>query len=107
MTVKVGELPDVRRLRNGSRTYYFGAINSDKLKSLTFVPAIESGKQDYIVEVLDQGYQRPGSPSRMRKFSSYLEKNPNSVIPPVVLSSRDKWRFRPQDNSENMGSLEL
>jgi len=37
----------------------------------------------------------------------FLETNPNSVIPPVVLSSRDQWKFIASDESDNMGSLEL
>lgn len=107
MNDKVGELTYVRRLQNGDRTYYFGTITSDKLKSLTFVPAIESGQQNYINEILEDGYQRPGSPSRMRRFSKYLVESPNSVVPPVILSSRGKWRFRPDNESGIIGSLEL
>lgn len=107
MSDKIGEIPDVLRLQTGSRVYYFGMVNSDKAKSLIYVPAIESGHQDFLNEILEDGYQRPGSPSRMRAFAKFLANNPNSVIPPVVLSSRDKWKFVASEESESMGTLEI
>jgi len=107
MNDKIGDLPDVLRLQTGNRIYYFGTINSDKVKALIFVPAIESGQQDFLNEILEDGYQRPGSPSRMRAFRKFLEENPDSVIPPVVLSNREQWKFIAKDDSPNMGSLDL
>jgi DNA sulfur modification protein DndB len=107
LTEKIGEIGNILRLQSGKRTYYFGVIGSDKVRALIFVPAIESGQQDFLQEILEQGYQRPGSPARMRSFRNFLEEKPDSVIPPVVLSSRDNWEFRPGGTAEDIGTLEL
>jgi len=107
MPSKIGEISKVMRLKRGEHWYYFGEMSSDKAKSLTFVPAIERGTQDYLSEVIEDGYQRPGSPSRMRVFSRYLEDNINSVVPPIVISSRDQWQFVPGSQNADIGHLEI
>ena len=108
MTGSIGELTNIMMLRSGDQVYYFGAISSDKIKSMTFVPAIEKGEQKYLHEVVDDNsYQRPGSPSRMRSFAKFLKQHPNSVVPPIVISSRGKWSFSPTPSSEVIGSLAL
>jgi len=63
------------------------------IKSLTFVPVKEASKKTYLEEREEDGYQRPGSATRMRMFTNYLIENPLSVVPPVVLSARGTWEF--------------
>lgn len=99
-------IEDVVQRTSGSRVYYFGTVGSDKLKSITFVPVTEpSSRTTPLVEDTDGGYQRPGSLSRMREFAKYLREHPNSVVPPVVLSSRGAWVFSAVDR--NFGRLRI
>lgn len=74
--------------------YYVGTLRSDLVRALTFVPVFEESKKTYLNEDTVDGYQRPASAARMRQFGSYLEENPLSVVPPVVLSGRSRWRFK-------------
>src|SRR4051812_46101158 len=83
-----------------TREYFFGSIPSDKVKMLTFVPVIEASAKTYLEERADaggdgdgEGYQRPGSTTRMNLFARYLGDHPLSVVPPVVISGRGEWRF--------------
>jgi DNA sulfur modification protein DndB len=86
---KVIEAPDGK-----TREYFVGTIRSDQAKELTFVPvALVEAKNSPLNQDLENGYQRQGSPSRMRKFTEFLLNNPLSVIPPVVLSGRSNWKF--------------
>ena len=62
-------------------------------KDLTFVPVVESSKKTFLHEDIDEGYQRPASATRMRRFSEYLEHNPLRIVPPVILSGRGHWTF--------------
>jgi DGQHR domain-containing protein len=36
----------------------------------------------------------------MRAFMRFLAENPNSVVPPVLLSARNQWEFAPNGDSE-------
>ena len=60
---------------------------------LTFVPVLEESPRTYLVERTEEGYQRFGSATRMNLFAEFLHQHPLSVVPPVVLSGRDAWRF--------------
>ncbi len=93
MPAAIGEIGGVVKRQVGDRPYYFGTVTSDKLKLLTFVPVIEESRKTYVSERTEEGYQRPGSISRMRLFKRFLDENPNSVVPPILLSSRGKWEF--------------
>lgn len=75
------------------REYFVGTLRSDLAKALTFVPVREESKRTYLTERMEDGYQRPGSATRMRIFATYLRDNPLSVVPPVILSGRNEWRF--------------
>jgi DNA sulfur modification protein DndB len=107
-------ISSVVKKKCGERTYYFGTIGADKIKAITFVPTMEGGAGDRVEDRpkvpleqdFERGYQRPGSPSRMKAFSNYLVRKPTSVIPPVVLSSRDQWIFTPTEN-EDYGTLTI
>jgi DNA sulfur modification protein DndB len=87
-----------------SREYYVGTVRSDLAKSLTFVPVKEESRKTYLQEHSQDGYQRPGSPTRMKRFAEYLKNHPLSVVPPVVLSSRNNWSF---NGKSEYGSLDI
>src|ERR1700674_2536002 len=103
----VGSIDNVLRRDTGDRTYYFGTIPSDKVKNVTFVPVLESSPKTPLIENTNDGYQRPGTLARMNKFKNFLKDNPNSLVPPVLLSGRGKWVFTPGDNGGPLGSLAL
>ena len=103
----VNEIKGVVREKVGERTFCFGTIGSDKIKNISFVPVIEESVKTYLIEETEGGYQRPASASRMRAFMKFLEDNPNSVIPPVLLSGRGNWVFIPDDGSERSGKIEV
>jgi DNA sulfur modification protein DndB len=75
------------------REYFLGTVRSDLAKSLTFVPVKEESRRTYLVEETTEGYQRPGSAVRMKAFATFVREHPLSVVPPVVLSGRDAWKF--------------
>lgn len=104
-TTKFGEILGVIEKTQGSRKYLFGTISSDKIKDVTFVPVIERSRKTYLNEIEENGYQRPGSDSRMRKFSRFLKENPNSVVPPVLLSGRGNWQFKSGGHEQDSGKL--
>ena len=104
-TTGFGTIPGVIQKTQGSQKYLFGTIGSDKIKNVTFVPVLESSGGNYLNEPEDPGYQRPGSRYRMRTFAKFLKENPNSVVPPVLLSGRGTWQFQPEGQGQNSGKL--
>jgi len=104
---KVGEIKNVLRRDSGDHTYYFGTIASDKIKHVTFVPVLEKSPKTPLTENTKEGYQRPGTLARMNRFKSFLKDNPNSLIPPVLLSGRGNWVFAPDENGSPLGTLKL
>ena len=103
-TTVFGEITGVIEKTQGNQKYLFGTIGSDKIKNVTFVPVLESSGRTYLNE-REGGYQRPGSHSRMRAFARFLEEYPNSIVPPVLLSGRGKWRFEPTGEENDSGKL--
>ena len=101
----VGEITGVIEKTQGEQKYLFGTIGSDKIKNVTFVPVIEPSRKTYLNEITEEGYQRPGSVFRMRKFAEFLRENPNSVVPPVLLSGRGHWKWRPREQAQYSGQL--
>lgn len=91
--------------RAGKR-YYFGQMPADLAQNLTFVPVDEAANTEWVLERLENGYQRPGAKSRMRLFAQFLSENPKSVVPPVLLSGRGKWKFVDPDG-DGFGRLEV
>ena len=106
-TDAVGVIEDVIRKGPSHRPYLFGTVASDKVKHLTFVPVIEKSRKTYVNEEAKEGYQRPGSSSRMRAFSRFLKENPDSVVPPVLLSGRGKWAFQVSGGTSQLGKLNV
>lgn len=92
---------------NNVLVYYTGLLTSDIAKDITYVPVMKNlvGNKSPLVET-GNGYQRPGSGSRMRTFANYLEKNQLAIVPPVLLSTRDKWTFIEGD-FEDFGDIEV
>jgi DNA sulfur modification protein DndB len=87
--------------------YYTGLMSSDVAKDATYVPVMKnlSGSKSPLNEK-SNGYQRPGSGARMRTFSRYLRDHPVAIVPPVLLSTRDKWTFI-EGEYEDFGDLEI
>lgn len=87
--------------------YYKGLLASDVAKDVTFVPVMKNlvGNKSPLIEK-SNGYQRPGSGSRMRTFARYLRTHPIAIVPPVLLSTRDKWKFI-EGEYEDFGDLEV
>ena len=82
----IGEISGVVKKQVGSQVYYYGTINSDKVKGVTFVPTVEPSIKTYLQENPEEGYQRPGSRIRMRHFMRYLKENPSRRTRKVNLS---------------------
>ena len=101
----IGEITGVIEKTQGTQKYLFGTITSDKIKNITFVPVIESSRSTYLNEIEHNGYQRPGSQSRMRAFAEFLKNNPNSIVPPIILSGRGAWKFESGGQGQDAGQL--
>jgi DNA sulfur modification protein DndB len=95
----------VFRRKLTGRTYYYGTISSSIIKQSTFVPVLENSPKTSLMEITDKGYQRPGSMPRMNKFKQFLKEHPNSLVPPVILSGRDRWKYVSSDFDPDIGSL--
>jgi DNA sulfur modification protein DndB len=103
----IGEIPDVVLKNVGSTNYLFGTIGSDRIKSVTFVPVIEPTPKGFLTEDTNDGYQRPGSPSRMRAFMKFLLGHPDHVVPPILLSGRGNWTFQAGPHNNHVGTLRI
>jgi DNA sulfur modification protein DndB len=90
-----------------SLVYYTGLMSSDIAKDATYVPVMKNlvGNKSPLIEK-GNGYQRPGSGPRMRTFARYLRDHPVAIVPPVLLSTRDKWTFI-ESEYEDFGDLEV
>ena len=104
-THQIGEIAGVVQKTQGTQKYLFGTIRSDKVKNMTFVPVIEPSRKTCLNEIIEAGYQRPGSLTRMRAFAKFLKENPNSIIPPILLSGRGKWKFESAAQEQDSGKL--
>ena len=100
------KITGVIQKNQGEQRYFFGTIPSDKIKNVTFVPVLDESTKTYLNEIKN-GYQRPGSHYRMRAFARFLQQNPNSIVPPVVLSGRGNWEFEVEGRNSNLGKLIL
>ena len=81
----LAKLLELSKRLKASNSTLFGTIPSDKVKNVTFVPVNESSRKTCLNEIVEDGYQRPGSLTRMRAFARFLKENPNSIVPPVLL----------------------
>jgi len=91
-------LEDVKRntIQDGSKklVYYTGSFDSSFAKEILFVPVMKNlaNPKSPILQTND-GYQRPGIIHRMTKFAKHLNENPLAIVPPVLISTRGKWKF--------------
>jgi len=103
----IGEINNVVKRVIGDKNYFYGQISSDKVKNVTFVPVLENSPKTPLVEEVEDGYQRPGTLTRMNKFKDFLEDNPGSLVPPVLLSGRGNWVYTPSSDNEYIGSISI
>ena len=103
----IGKIENVLRREVGGRFYYFGSFTSDTIKGITFVPVIENSPKTPLQEVVADGYQRPGSETRMNRFRDFLKKHPDSLVPPVLLSSRGTWKYEAYGSDTPLGTLTI
>lgn len=107
MTVKI---KNVIKQINGGRTYYTGYMHAKDIYDCVFVPVLKKTKLPkrknamLALEEIDKGYQRTATVNRQRKIADFLSKNPDSIIPPVLLSDRGKWNFK---GNSQIGELEI
>jgi len=85
---------------------FTGTFSSQAANQLTFVPVISDleGEGSPLNEVKG-GYQRPGKGSRMKQFAKYLGENALAIVPPVLLSTRDRWEF--ESKSKEFGIIKV
>lgn len=93
----IEEIAGAVKKKISEKTYYYATISSDRIKSVTYVPVLEKSINSYVIENVG-GYQRPGSRSRMRQFMRYLRDNSDTIVPPIMLSGQNRWRFEEYDN---------
>ena len=102
MTTGIGHKIIVSGVRRIVRTdaegnalvYYTGVISSSIAQDITFVPVMKDlATQKSPLHQVSDGYQRPGSLPRMKQFARFLSETPLAIVPPVLLSTRDKWSF--------------
>ena len=86
--------------------YYLGAITPPQINELTFVPCVRLINDDILNVRPEGGYQREGEVKRMRAIKSFYSENLNSLIPPVLLSTRGHWKFTPKTAGSSFGSIE-
>jgi len=83
-------------LRDGTdqRVYYTGTFESSLAEDILFVPVMKNlANPKSPIRQTNDGYQRPGIIHRMKKFSKHLHENPLAIVPPVLISTRGKWKF--------------
>jgi DNA sulfur modification protein DndB len=102
MTITIDKV--IKKEREG-RVYFFGSIPSSHARGATFVPVVELSPKTKLVELLEDGYQRPGSMPRMNKFRDFLRTHPHSLVPPVILSGRGGWVFQAGPRDDEIGKL--
>jgi DNA sulfur modification protein DndB len=101
-------IENVIKVEDSGFTYYLGSILPQQIMQLTFVPCevqVEALRGVLNVRPTD-GYQREGDVMRMRKIKTHFGESERSIIPPVLLSTRGKWLFRPKTQNSCFGSIE-
>ena len=95
----------VRKLKKGTRDYFFAQVSSDIVKEIVRVPTIEASLKTYLLEDSKDGYQRSAQISRMSKFKTFLNTYPDQIVPPILLSDRSRWEFVPSKDDDNFGEF--
>lgn len=87
-------------------TFFLGTIRPAQIMELTFVPSVVKVNEDVLNVRTQDGYQREGAKKRMKEIAKFYSENLTSLVPPVLLSTRSKWIFKPQTKGSAFGSLE-
>ena len=106
------DIENVLRTEANGRVYYNGWVKASDAYDAVYVPVTKTtkipakAKKSY-VEALEErggGYQRCATRSRQHSIAKYLISNPTSVLPPVLLSDRGKWKWV-SGSSDRIGRL--
>jgi DGQHR domain-containing protein len=103
----VHKIKDVMRVIDPSGlTYYLGVIKPIQIMELTFVPCVKLENEDILNIRTQNGYQREGERKRMNQIAEFYSGHPQSIIPPVLLSTRGCWKFHPDQLGSISGTIE-
>ena len=99
---------DVIQVKDRGIVYYLGVLEPTQITQLTFVPCeVPVASLNGVLLIRHQdGYQREGDVKRMERIKNHYANSEHSLIPPVVLSTRGKWRFKPYKSGGSVGSVE-
>jgi DGQHR domain-containing protein len=101
------KISNVIRIQDPSGlTYYLGSFTPEQIMQLTFVPCVVNVNSDVLPIRTTHGYQREGDKKRMIRINEFYSENTNSLIPPVLLSTRKSWRFIPKTSGSPFGVIE-
>jgi len=87
--------------------YYLGVMTPSQIMELTFVPCVVRMNEDILNIRTEDSYQREGERNRMKSIKDFYASRPHSIVPPVLLSTRNSWNFRPIKAGSNIGSIEV
>jgi DNA sulfur modification protein DndB len=105
-------IDDVLKVDSGGRVSYSGWIRAAEIYESVFVPVTVSSKKPRaaksFVEALEErpgGYQRNASRGRQLEIARFMIKTPQSIIPPVLLSERNGWKWEGASKSSPLGRI--
>lgn len=87
--------------------YYLGVMTPPQIMELTFVPCVVRMNEDILNIRTEDSYQREGERARMKSIKEFYASRPHSIVPPVLLSTRNSWNFTPIKAGSNIGSIEV
>jgi DGQHR domain-containing protein len=87
-------------------TYYLGTISPAQIMELTFVPCVVRANDDVLVVRTNDGYQREGDGKRMKQIQEFYSSSLQSLVPPILLSTRGTWRFIPSAKGSTFGAID-
>lgn len=99
---------DVIQVNDRGIIYYLGVLEPAQISQLTFVPCeVPVASLNKILVIRHQdGYQREGDVKRMERIKNHYANSEHSLIPPVVLSTRGKWKFKAYKSGGSIGIIE-
>jgi DGQHR domain-containing protein len=87
--------------------YYLGVMTPSQIMELTFVPCVVRMNEDILNIRTEDSYQREGERNRMKSIKEFYASRPHSIVPPVLLSTRNSWNFTPAKSGSSLGSIEV
>jgi len=76
-------------------TYFVGWIDSLRLSQVVFAPLSDFDQGAIVAVRSTDGYQVSPSTLETRRFGHFFRDHPEVVVPPVLLSGRSRWIWRP------------